>query len=82
MIINNSNINSIKDLTDFWDYKIRVNVIPADIKNKQTPENFSSFEEVAKDKGQVFISEQEIEGIVNRIIDQRLRLSNNNKNDN
>ena len=45
MIINNSNINSINDWADFWHYKIGVNVIPADTKNKQTYENWSQWQE-------------------------------------
>jgi hypothetical protein len=44
---------------------------------------FSPFEELATDKGQVFISENKIEEIVNRIFDQRLRpFINTNKNGN
>ena len=45
MIYNDSNINSINDSADYWYYKIGVNVIPADTKNKQTNENWSQWQD-------------------------------------
>ena len=36
---NDSNINSINYFADFWYYKIGVNIIPADTKEKKTYEN-------------------------------------------
>ena len=47
MIFHNSNINSINYSADFWHYKIGVNVIPADTKNKQTNENWSQCQDKA-----------------------------------
>ena len=45
MIYNDSNINSINNSADYWYYKIGVNVIPADTKERITYENWSQWQD-------------------------------------